>query len=1124
MLLAGCLLLAPLAGHASDPLKTIQKALDRAGLFHGIQISGQNTMTLQQNFLQGAESAYTGQRWDTGNFYRQSSVHVEGPIWKEFGFQADISASGWGQNYSQWVLGYVGHDTAMYFGDLNVNLQGNEFASFSKSLQGWQLDQRLPGNGLMRAFYSQEKGYTRNQTFSGNNTSGPYFLTYTPVIEGSLRVKVNEQPQELGTDYRVDYQTGELWFEPTSGPPKIIPATSTIAVSYQSSGFNSAAGTVSGVRAEVPLAKGRGVVGLTVLRQDRPQAGGDTAGYQEDIYQGSGTTGPFDTNYRPIVANGATIIYKGKSLTLTNNALIVLVDNVLQVESQDYDSYRSIGRIIFRRAVPPTALVKVQYYYNLSPGANYPSLEIRGLDLSYKLSPELSLITQYASSAGGSSGAAGTALSTALNYSRPGLSLTTAFHSMQPTFSYMDSVGFYNQESGFESRLDWRANRYLTFYDAFSSMKTNTALSFGSTSGSLGPYAANAGAASPPGPLSWQERGRAGQNPYLQQTTGASSYEITTRRNSIGLGFDHPRYPKLQWSRDFMSNAGGTSGDSSYTTDRFNISHEFSPKLRAQAEWQFNVQDYLTGGGGASATSATNDSRQSQYSLTWSPSSALSLSANINTNRTSGATLSGTTVTPALAHATALQLSARWSPSSRLTVNLDRTSSTSDGTNSAVSPYALAATPLNPALYAALLPAQTATTTSSSLQDVSNTLGITYQLSDALSLGANYGQRKYTSGGTVGYLADSNQTTTNVFANWKVSPTLTLSTTAGTDNLKFLDAGRGAVTNNIYSATLNYQPAKVPWGVGLSLNRQTGSSPTYISFGDRQRYLMVGTNLLDVSTQIRYQMGAKSNLFCNLGLSNFSSGYSAFDKATAEMGYETEVLKTSRLSLGYRFIRNLAGTPTSPIFASTTTDQNYLANTFALTFSTSFSGGGGSSGGGFSAPSSSYGSGFGGGQSAFGGGSGLTAGGYSAGFGSNNSGFGSSGGYGSNTGFGNSSGFGSASGSGSFSGGPFGNSNTYGSGSLGSGAFGGAFGNAGGGSGYGAGTSLPSAPTPGSFAGGLGDFQQQTTEGTGTPTLGWSAPGAGGAGVPGPGLGTGGAWYWQEGLSRWDLSSEDIWQ
>jgi len=246
------LLCAPGGAAHANPLKGIQRLFKDWGLFQGVQVNGQQSLTLQQSMLEGSQYAYEGQRWDTAPLIRTSSLSLEGPVWKEFAFKADLSSTGYGPSYGRWVVGYVGHDTALYYGDLNIDLSGNQYASFSKPVSGWQLDQRI-GKGLARAFYTEERGLTRFQTFPGNNTSGPFFLTYTPVIEGTEVVKINEQVQRFGEDYRLDYDTGQLWFEVEGKPAKIIPDTSTVAVSYQSSGFQSSAGKLYGGRVEVPL-------------------------------------------------------------------------------------------------------------------------------------------------------------------------------------------------------------------------------------------------------------------------------------------------------------------------------------------------------------------------------------------------------------------------------------------------------------------------------------------------------------------------------------------------------------------------------------------------------------------------------------------------------------------------------------------------------------------------------------------------------------------------------------------------------------------------------------------------------------------------------------------------------
>lgn len=1080
----------------ADFFDSIQKALDRAGLFQDVQVSGQNTITLQQNLLEGSQSTYQGQRWDTGSFYRQSSLHLEGPIWKEFGFQADLSASGWGPSYSRWVIGYVGNDTALYKGDLHINLQGNEFASFYKSLQGWQLDQRLPNDGLLRTFYSTEKGYTRNETFAGNNTSGPYFLTYTPIIADSLRVKVDEELQELGQDYRVDYQTGELWFEPFSGPPKLIPTTSTISVSYQSSGYFSQTGTLSGARLEMPLFQERARVGLTMLKQDYPEAGqGDTAAYQENYYQGSGTTGPFDTNYRPILADGATVVYQGQTQTI-DNALIVLVDNVQQIETVDYDAYRSIGRVIFRRAVPPTALVKIEYYYSLGQPSQAADLSIHGVDLSYRISPHMSVVTHYAHSQGGSSGQGGNAMATMISFSRPRLRLSAQYRNMDPTFSYMDTVGFYRQESGISTRMDWRPSQYLSLYNTYSNMKTNSGYSFGYSgySGGAGFDTMAQGVILP------------------QQADSDTSLSIRTKRNALGIRFAHPDWPELQLSRDTMSNRGGSLSDSSYTTNRVQISHSFGRRLSLQASWQGNRQGYGLLEGETTARPGSR-SQQTLLSATYTPSQALSFSANLTTSDSTGSSVSGSS-TDTSSTSSALQLSARWAPSRRLSLNLDRTSSKSDGAvysgfYGGGAGYSPPGGGYWPGPIAGSIPGggtypyqdEEETQQRALYEDVHTALSLNYQPADRINLSLSLGQRKYLSGGGVGYLADSSQTTRNLFLTWRLSDTFSLTTGYGTDKLDFLETGRGAVSNNMYTASLNYQPLNTNWGAGLTVNRQTGASPTYIGFGDRQRFLTVDTSLFDVSAQFNYRLAERSQLYARVGLSDFASGYAAFKKHTAELGWQMDLGDTTRMDFGYRFIRNLDGEPTSPLFGGTVIQgQDYLANTFKLTITTSFRGGTGSGGSAFGGPSASmhdsgwrrgaYGTGFGGGYS----GTGLaTFGGYQPGYGGQ--GFG---------GYGGGSSFGSAG---------------YGYGSQGWSR----------GSPYDQ-TGYPTSPRrqPG-FATGLGEFEQEDQGQrrlTSSPALGWDTSGAEGTLSPPSGeppTGAGDYWYWEEGLSRWDLPSPGEW-
>jgi len=108
-------------------------------------------------------------------------------------------------------------------------------------------------------------------------------------------------------------------------------------------------------------------------------------------------------------------------------------------------------------------------------------------------------------------------------------------------------------------------------------------------------------------------------------------------------------------------------------------------------------------------------------------------------------------------------------------------------------------------------------------------LGVTYNPSERLSLGVNLGLHSYVSQGGTGYLPDSNQTTRTFFATWKFSPAWSLTASTESDDMVFTDPGQGPVSNQIYTATVNYQPEKSRWGAALTLDKQSGSSPTYIN-------------------------------------------------------------------------------------------------------------------------------------------------------------------------------------------------------------------------------------------------------------------------------------------------------
>ncbi|MGE5531776.1 MAG: hypothetical protein ACM3VW_06660, partial [Bacteroidota bacterium] len=768
----------------------------------------------------------------------------------------------------------------------------------------------------------------------GNNTSGPFFLTYTPIIQGTEVVKVNEQVQQFGTDYRLDYDSGQLWFETEGRPPKIIPDTATITVSYQSQSFDSDSGTLYGARVMMPFMRDRMQLGVTMLQQDRGGGGSvrDTVGYQEDIFNGSGSTGPFDVNFRPIILNGTQATYQGKQQVI-QQALIVLVDNVEQVEGVDYDSYRQIGRIIFRRSVPPTALVVIRYFYDLSINTVASSNSIMGIDMLYHLTPGLSLAAEYGKSDGGALSNTGDALRLNLDYQGSNIKVVGEYRDISPTFTFMDSVGFYQQDKGLDVGLNWQPLEHVSVYARRADLMTTQGYSFGSSNyGNLGTYG-------------------------LMQTRANdtdTNLSVKSLRDDFEVRLDFPNWPTLAFQRQKMSNAGGNSGNSDYTSN--NISMNWSPANKPftlSASLYNTNQLYQTTGTGDTLTTNGSDTRQLQWSAAYRPSDKFSISFNQGRNNSTsiGSTNSSSSGTD--------QLALRWTPTRTLEFNIDRTRTNSVGSvgNNNYNNYNTYSSALRTL---GILPAGIGDgggigggdgdqTTENKYTDDSTRMGVRFTPNQKLSLDLQVSQRKYSSGGSAGYLADSDQTTKSVSAMYQLNDSTSLSAQWNNDVMAFLEEGRGTVSNDTATLGINWRKPESKWGLSLNYSMMNGVSPTYTGFGANQQMRMVANKSNDIQARLSYDLNDDSSLELAGQFSDYAGGYANFKKQQLDVGYRRKLSGLTDLTFGYRLVRNASGMPSDPRYGDTSLtggDQNYLANTFLLTLSTQFNSGTGSSGGG----------------------------------------------------------------------------------------------------------------------------------------------------------------------------------
>ena len=109
---------------------------------------------------------------------------------------------------------YNAGSTKFTFGNLSMNLQGNQFVSFSRYAQGLQIKQQLGKVGDLTLVTFETPSRVVTETFAGKNSPGPYFLRSSPIIEGSEQVRVDERPLRRGVDYQIDCGHGNAQKRP----------------------------------------------------------------------------------------------------------------------------------------------------------------------------------------------------------------------------------------------------------------------------------------------------------------------------------------------------------------------------------------------------------------------------------------------------------------------------------------------------------------------------------------------------------------------------------------------------------------------------------------------------------------------------------------------------------------------------------------------------------------------------------------------------------------------------------------------------------------------------------------------------------------------------------------------
>jgi len=240
---------------------------------------------------------------------------------------------------------------------------------FSRRLTGLEARGRVGGKFEYLAFGSQVGGSIRTETFIGDGTPGPYYLTFVPIVDGSAVVVVDGIIQQPGFgdtgDYTLNPSTGELLFNGAT----IIAPTSRIEVRYETlSGGGSSDWLLGGQLRWSPAGRFRmGLQYLTQIAGTGSLSGPTERRVTDQFAVPTPSSGPFSVRPRPIVPGSET----------------VQVNGILQERDVDYEIAYETGELRFFQILAEGATITVRFSVIEAVDLGSGNRSIMGLDGSY---------------------------------------------------------------------------------------------------------------------------------------------------------------------------------------------------------------------------------------------------------------------------------------------------------------------------------------------------------------------------------------------------------------------------------------------------------------------------------------------------------------------------------------------------------------------------------------------------------------------------------------------------------------------------------------------------------------------------------------------------------------------
>lgn len=870
----------------------LEKATDSSFKVHGSE-----TLSFQASNISGSQSSYLNNNYfgaGSGDFYHQTDVTVQGRIAGLFNFQTHYTDSPFSNpNDNRFSINYNRGGLKFDAGSINGSISGNSLMSFNRYLNGIQLSYAINPMLQFTTLYSATKAQPVSIQIPGNNTAGPYYVYAGQIVDGSAHVRVDNQDMVEGKDFTLDPYTGELNFL-----NRIVAEGSTIAVSFETYGYNQSAGTITGDR--LVYGKPNGMrLGITYLAQTTGQSN-QLATKTEQFYGNTNPQTPYELSY-PIQLRSETV--NGKTIMVPVYPVTVTVNGVPQVYNVDYTIDPVLNnRIYFNRPLAGTDLIKVIYIPAVTTSEPGNST-VMGFDTTMPMGKLGHLTAEFANSSVNVSGQNVSDRAWQIlgdtSFLNKRLHWTWNLHDIGANYTSIETPGFQQSESGFTTNLDYQASRALRLNMAWDT-DTRPNYTFGTTS-SVGQVTSN--------------------NSFQEFNLGANW--------TLGKGI-------LSLTHSSMNTDYGQGTNSGYVNDNLSFNYTFLKSLNMVLGFSRQVSSAVTSIPSSTSSSSTlsqitTDSATGNLGLRWQANPRFTLSTNIMESKVATTGSSATT-------ASNIQFNSQILPMRYVKLNVSYSMSDSGATSSA-----LTTSEGNP-FYSNLTPGSSIptapTATNSFLNSPTLGSGGTYtnagsfgSYSGAFNSGLYNGYGVSSFGGnsrslsmdmTVtpsthlgfemvwsnamsegGNLFNSTSNSLGFMMNYSPSDRLAFNGNYTLQNVNYIGSIGGTTTNLLFlsvrtkpflrlTASLGYQLMNT--SNTLSLSSVSGSTPTSSSTSSASN---LGTNLSSFMLRFEYPVFYGSSLFYELDQS-ITGGYLAGTENTQQIGISFGLGQNISLSLGVR--------------------------------------------------------------------------------------------------------------------------------------------------------------------------------------------------------------------------------